>query len=110
MSEPPAISRRAAVWWPAVVGLEEVLDAATATVVAIGRGAPAPAPEAVRQLTGMLRAVADAIEARVPPPVPGELPSDPALAPVTAAVRSVLAVLTRGEPRARGEAREPAPA
>ena len=110
MSEPPAISRRATAWWPAVVGLEEVMDAATSTVVAIGRGAPAPAPEAVRQLTGTLRAVADAIEARVPPPAPGELPDDPALAPVTAAVRSVLAVLTRGEPRARGEAREPAPA
>jgi len=110
MSEPPAISRRATAWWPAVVGLEEVMDAATSTVVAIGRGAPAPAPEAVRQLTGMLRAVADAIEARVPPLAPRELPDDPALAPVTAAVRSVLAVLTRGEPRARGEAREPAPA
>jgi uncharacterized membrane protein YccC len=110
MSEPPAISRRATAWWPAVVGLEEVLDAATSTVVAIGRGAPAPDPEAVRQLTGRLRAVADAIEARLPPPAPGELPDDPALAPVTAAVRSVLAVLTRGEPRARGEAREPAPA
>jgi hypothetical protein len=110
MSEPPAISRRATAWWPAGVGLEEVMDAATSTVVAIGRGAPAPAPEAVRQLTGMLRAVADAIEARVPPPAPGELPDDPALAPVTAAVRSVLAVLARDEPRARGEAREPAPA
>ena len=110
MSEPPAISRRAAAWWPAVVGLEEVLDATTSTVVAIGRGAPAPAPEAVHELTGVLRAVADAIEARVPPPPPGELPSDPALAPVTAAVRSVLAVLTRGQPRARGEAREHAPA
>ena len=110
MSEPPAISRRATAWWPAVVGLEEVMDAATSTAVAIGRGAPAPAPEAVRQLTGILRAVADAIGARVPPPAHGELPDDPALAPVTAAVRSVLAVLTRGEPRARGEAREPAPA
>jgi uncharacterized membrane protein YccC len=110
MSEPAAISRRATAWWPAVVGLEEVLDAATATVVAIGRGTPAPDPEAVQQLTGMLRAVADAIEARVPPPSLGELPSDPALAPVTAAVRAVLAVLTRDEPRARGETRAPAPA
>ena len=84
-----------------------MLDAATSTVVAIGRGARAPAPEAVRQLTGMLRAVADAIEARLPPPAPGGLPSDPALAPVTTAVHSVLAVLTRGS---RGQAREPAPA
>ena len=71
---------------------------------------PRPPRRRSAQLTGMLRAVADAIEARVPPPPPGELPSDPALAPVTAAVRSVLAVLTRDEPRSRGEAREPAPA
>ena len=110
MSEPLAISRRASAWWPAVVGLEEVMDATTATVVAIGRGAPVPAPDAVYQLTGTLRAVAGAIEARIPPPPPGELPADPALAPVTAGVRSVLAVLTRDEPRARGEAPAPEPA
>jgi uncharacterized membrane protein YccC len=30
MSEPPAISRRAAAWWPAVIGLEQVMDAITA--------------------------------------------------------------------------------
>ena len=64
----------------------------------------------MHHLTGTLRAVADAIEAGVPPPSPGELPTDEALQPVTAAVRSVLAVLTRGEPRSRGETREPAPA
>ena len=110
MSEPAAISRRASVWWPAVVGLEEVIDAATTTVVAISRGAPRPAPEAVHRLTGTLRAVADAIEARLPRPSLGELPADEALKPVTAAVRSVLAVLTPGEPRSRGEARQPAPA
>jgi len=104
MSEPPAVSRRASAWWPAVVGLEEVLDATTTAVVAIGRGAAGPAPDAVHRLTGALRAVADAIEAELPPRCPGELPSDPALAPVTAAVRSVLALLTRGEPRSRGEA------
>ncbi len=81
-----------------------MLDATTTAVVAIGRGATGPAPDAVHRLTGALRAVADAIEAELPPRCPGELPSDPALAPVTAAVRSVLALLTRGEPRSRGEA------
>jgi uncharacterized membrane protein YccC len=110
MSEPLAISRRASAWWPAVVSLEEVVDATTSTALAISRGAAVPAPDAVHQLTGMLRAVADAIEAGVPAPTPGDLPSDPALRPVTVAVRSVLGVLTRGEPRARGEARKPAPA
>jgi uncharacterized membrane protein YccC len=110
MSEPSAISRRATVWWPAAVGLEEVLDAATAMMVAISRGAAPPAPEAVHKLSGTLRAVADAIEAGVPPASPGELPADPALQPVTAGVRSVLAVLTRDEPRSRGGTREPASA
>ncbi len=62
MSEPAAVSRRASAWWPAVVALEEVVDAVTATVVAIGRGAPAPPAASVHALTGALRAVADAIE------------------------------------------------
>ena len=109
MSEPPAVSRRASAWWPAVVGLEEVLDADTATVVAIGRGADVPSPKAVHQLTGTLRSVADAIEAELPPP-PGAIPDDPALAPVTAAVRSVLSVLAGGGPRRQGEPKAPAPA
>ena len=68
MSEPPAVSRRASAWWPAIVGLEEVIDAVTATAVEISRGAPAPAPDAVHQLTAVLDAVADAIDAGVPPP------------------------------------------
>jgi uncharacterized membrane protein YccC len=111
MSEPPAVSRRASAWWPAVVGLEEVMDAVTATVVAISRGAAAPAPASVHKLTGALRAVADAIDAGTAPDG-ADLPDDPRLEPVTAAVRSVLSVLTRrgGEPRTRGESRAPAPA
>ena len=44
MSEPPAISRRAAAWWPAVVGPGgSCWTRRPSTVVAIGRGAPAPA-------------------------------------------------------------------
>ena len=113
MSEPQAVSRRAAAWWPAAVGLEEVMDAVTATVVDIGQGAPPPAPGAVHKLTGILRGIADAIEAGVPPTPPGDLPGDPVLAPVTDAVRSVLSVLTPGgggEQRREGEPRQPAPA
>jgi hypothetical protein len=98
MSEPPAVSRRASAWWPAVVGLEEVMDAVTSTVVAISHGGPTPAPDAVHQLTGTLRAVADAIEADLAPSSGGSLPADADLQPVTAAVRSVLAVLTPGTP------------
>jgi uncharacterized membrane protein YccC len=98
MSEPAAVSRRASAWWPAIVALDEVADAATATGVAIRRSAPAPSPDAVHQLTAALYAVAAAIDAGVPPRV-GELPDDEALKPVTDAVRPVLSVLGRGRSR-----------
>jgi uncharacterized membrane protein YccC len=100
MSEPAAVSRRASAWWPAMVALDEVADAATATGVAIRQGAAAPSPDAVRQLTAALYAVADAIDAGVPPHV-GELPDDEALKPVTDAVRPVLSVLGSGSRPAR---------
>ena len=100
MSEPAAVSRRASAWWPAIVALDEVVDAATATGVAIRRGAPVPSPDAVHQLTAALYAVADAIDAGVPPRV-GELPGDQALKPVTDAARPVLSVLGSGPQQAR---------
>jgi uncharacterized membrane protein YccC len=93
MSEPEPISRRAAVWWPAVVGLEELLDAVTTMSVAVGRGAPVPDRKSVNQVTGTLRAVADAMEAGLPPQT-GPLPPAEDLRPVTEAARSVLAVFT----------------
>jgi uncharacterized membrane protein YccC len=91
MSEPAPVSRRASAWWPAIVALDEVVDAATATGVGIRHGAPAPSPDAVHHLTEALYGVADAIDAGVPPQV-GELP-DGALKPVTDAVRPLLSVL-----------------
>ena len=93
MSEPARISRRATAWWPAVVGLEELLDAVTTMTVAISQGAPVPDKRAVYQITGTLCAVADAVEADMAPRI-GPLPSDEELKPVTEAARSVLAVLT----------------
>jgi uncharacterized membrane protein YccC len=98
MSEPAAVSRRASAWWPAIVALDEVADAATATEVAIRLGAPAPSPDAVHQLTAALYAVAGAIDAGAPPRV-GDLPGDEALKPVTGAVRPVLSVLGPGRSR-----------
>jgi uncharacterized membrane protein YccC len=114
MSEPAYVSRRAAAWWPSVVALEELMDTVTATLVAIGRGAPVPEPSAVHSLTGTLRSVADAIETQTPPRPPGPLPSDPALDAVSSAVRSVLAVLIKSgdDPdlaAADGGAQTPAP-
>jgi hypothetical protein len=93
MSEPPSVSRRATIWWPAVVALEELMEAVTATVVAIGKGAPVPSAVSVHALTGTLRTVADAIETGTPPRLTAPLPTDPALEAVTAGVRSVLSVL-----------------
>jgi hypothetical protein len=99
MSEPAAVSRQAAAWWPALVALEEAAHAATAVAVAIMQGEPAPDPSAVHQLTAALDAVAAAVKAATPPR-PAELPSDPSLKPVTDAVRAVLAILARS-PRDR---------
>ena len=94
MSEPAAASRQAAAWWPALVALEEVIDAVTAAAVAIRQGEPPPDPRAVHRLTAALDSIADAVTARRPPK-PAELPSDPSLTPVTDAVRAVLAILAR---------------
>jgi len=63
--------------------------------VTIRHGAPAPSPGAVRQLTAALYAIADAIDADVPPRI-GELPDGEALKPVTDTVRPVLSALGSG--------------
>ncbi|HEY7879559.1 MAG TPA: FUSC family protein, partial [Streptosporangiaceae bacterium] len=96
MSEPPSISRRATAWWPAVIALEQVMDAITATALAVSRGATVPA-SGVRQLCDALRAVSEAAatgSALVKAP---ELPEDETLGPVTEAVRALLGVLGTGE-------------
>jgi hypothetical protein len=94
MSEPPAISRPASAWWPALVGLEQVMDAVTATAVAMDHGAPAPSPGGVRRLAGVLDQIADAVRAGAKLPPGTGLPDEEALRPVTDAVRSVLAVVS----------------
>jgi uncharacterized membrane protein YccC len=59
LSEPPALSRRATTWWPAVVGLEQVMDAATAAAVAADHGAALPPADQVRALETALRGLPD---------------------------------------------------
>ena len=110
MSEPTAVSRRAAAWWPAIVALEEVMDVVTSTAVAIGQGAPVPSAASVHTLTGTLRAVADAIETHTPPRLAGQLPADPELEAVTSSVRSVLSVLVKGGEGFAAEKGDTAPA
>jgi len=97
MSEPPSISRSATAWWPAVVGLEQVLDAVTAVSLAVSRGATAPSPAGVQLLCAALDAVSEAGSAGIPPPAGLELPDDETLQPVTEAVRALLGVLASGE-------------
>jgi hypothetical protein len=96
MSEPPSISRSATAWWPAAVGLEQVLDAVTAVSLAVGRGARVP-PEGVGQLCQALDAVSQAASDGTPVPASLELPDDETLQPVTEAVRALLGVLASGE-------------
>ena len=96
MSEPPSISRRATAWWPAVVALEQVMDAGTATALAVSRGAQVP-PSGVRQLSDALRAVSEAAATGSALAGTPELPDDETLRPVTDAVRALLGVLGTGE-------------
>jgi uncharacterized membrane protein YccC len=96
MSEPPAISRSATAWYPALVGLESVLDAVTSVSLAIGRGATVP-PAGVSQLCGALDAIAAAAPAGKPVPADLELPDDKTLQPITEALRALLGVLASGQ-------------
>ncbi len=96
MSEPPSISRGATAWWPAVVGLEQVMDAVTSTALAVSRGARVP-PSGVRQLAEALRAASEAASTGKPAETVPELPGDETLKPVTEAVRALLGVLGSGQ-------------
>ena len=114
MSEPPAISRRAAAWWPAVIGLEQVMDAITAAGLAVSQGAVV-APDDVRRLADALRAVGEAAGAGTvasgavvsgtagagaavsgAKTGPG-LPDDEVLRPVSEAIRALLGVVGPGQ-------------
>lgn len=98
MSEPRPLSRQATAWWPAVVELQEVADRTTALALAIRHGATPPSPDAVRSLSSALRSVADAITNKTAPLHARELPDDPALKPLAAAVKAVLSVLAPAGP------------
>jgi uncharacterized membrane protein YccC len=105
MSEPIAVSRRAAAWWPAVVGLEEVMDAITATALEVRRDElAAPAPDDVRAVSAVLRTASAAASVGSPVSELGgrQLPgsaSDGPLETVTGTVRALLGVLASDEDR-----------
>ena len=96
MAEPPSISRRATAWYPALVGLERVMDVTAATALSVRQSGASVPPAGVRQLTGALRAVSEAaatgtaLSKSLDLP---ELPDDSVLKPVTGAVRALLGVV-----------------
>ena len=96
MSEPPSISRRATAWWPAVVGLEQVMDAITSDAVAVSRGATV-SPADVRILSEALQAVGEAASTGTALAEGPEWPEDETLRPVTEAVRALLGVFGTGQ-------------
>jgi uncharacterized membrane protein YccC len=93
MSEPRVLSRRAAAWWPAVVGLEQVMDTITAASVAIDQGAPAPTAAGVHEVTAALHQIVGSVRDGTRLPGKPELPDEEPLRPVTDAMRSVWAVV-----------------
>jgi uncharacterized membrane protein YccC len=97
MSEPPSISRRATAWWPAVIALEQVMDAITATALAVSRGGVRLPESGVRQLCDALGAVSEAAATGSALAKAPELPDDETLRPITDAVRALLGVLGTGE-------------
>src|SRR6185437_4283773 len=96
MSEPPAISRRAAAWWPAVIGLEQVMDAITSAGLAASRN-PAGPPDGVRRLCDALRVIGEAARTGMPLADVPELPDDEILKPVSEAIRALLSVVGPGQ-------------
>lgn len=94
LSEPPAVSQRATLWWPAVAALEEVMDAVTAAAVAADHGATPPTPERLRALIAVLHGIADAVRGGVPPPQPAHLNTEENPGPIADAVRRVQAALS----------------
>ena len=97
MSQPRALGRLATAWWPAVAGLEQVMDTATRAAVAVDHGAPAPSAGDVRQLTAALGQIAGTVRDGTRPPARTDLLPDQAqdetLAPVADAVRGVQAIV-----------------
>ena len=97
MSEPPSISRRAAAWWPAVIGLEQVMDAITAAGLAASRGGSDIPADGVQRLCDALRAVSEAALTGTELAAVPSLPDDETLKPVSEAIRALLGVLGPGQ-------------
>jgi uncharacterized membrane protein YccC len=92
MAEPPSVSRRAARLWPALIGLEHVMDTVIATSVEDEQEGWRPAAADRAQLVTALRAMADSIRAGRPPAAK-PLPYREELRPAADAIRDVQRLL-----------------
>jgi uncharacterized membrane protein YccC len=98
-AEPPPASTRAAAWWPAVVSVEQLVDAVTAASIRVEHGEETPSPEDVEASTAALRALAadirEASERRPPEHHEdhAEVVIEGALSEVATEIRSLRAAL-----------------
>ncbi|MDG4863268.1 FUSC family protein, partial [Streptomyces sp. T-3] len=102
LTEPPPVGTRAAAWWPLVVAVERVVDAATAARVRIRHGAERPDPVESAEIAGNLRDLASGLrETKSLDSVPAPLPEgdqDGVLAPLRQEVRAARAIASPREP------------
>jgi uncharacterized membrane protein YccC len=92
MAEPPSVSRRAARLWPALIGLEHVMDTVIAISVEEKQEGWRPTAADRGQLVTALRAMADSIRAGRPPAAK-PLPYREELRPAADAIRDVQRLL-----------------
>jgi len=92
LAEPPSVSRRAARLWPALIGLEHVMDTVTATSVHERQDGWRPADPDRGQLRAALHAMAEGIRNGQPPPAM-PLPHREGLQPIANAIRDVQRLL-----------------
>jgi uncharacterized membrane protein YccC len=85
VTEPPAISGRITTWLPALITLEQLLDAAAATAARTDHGTPPPSEEAVHAVVTSLEDLAADIRAGRAPQKP-ELPEEETLERVNSAL------------------------
>ncbi|MFJ1649659.1 FUSC family protein [Streptomyces sp. NPDC088258] len=72
LTEPPPTGTRAMAWWPLVVALERIVDAATAARVRVNHGAAPPDPAETAGIERALRELADGMRANESPATAAE--------------------------------------
>jgi uncharacterized membrane protein YccC len=93
LAEPPPVSTQASAWWPAIVALERLTDAATAVVVRSGLGQASASQQGIDQVIAFMAEFDAAVrEHRRPADLP--LPDEKVLSGVVGELRTAQAILT----------------